>query len=194
MTEYQNIRTGSALCFVLHAHLVFVTKYRHKVFTDVHLKRMEEIMRAVCADFECELVEFNGENNHVHLLVNAPPKIALSKLVNSLKGVSSRRLRQEYPELVQHYWRAQRLWSGSYFAGSVGGAPLSIVRQYIEQQNRPLQPAGQSTSQNRFTTELKPGALRLIPVAGHDEQGVVDADAEPAKPLSLSLSHSNARS
>lgn len=138
MAEYQNIRTGRHCTFVLHAHLVFVTKYRHKVFKDAHLQRMEEIMRAVCEDFECELVEFNGENNHVHLLVNFPPKVALSKLVNSLKGVSSRRLRQEYPELVRHYWRAQRLWSGSYFAGSVGGAPLSIVRQYIEQQNRPL--------------------------------------------------------
>lgn len=115
-----------------------MTKYRHKVFKDAHLARMEEIMRAVCADFECELAEFNGENNHVHLLVNLPPKVALSKLVNSLKGVSSRRLRQEYPELVRHYWRAQRLWSGSYFAGSVGGAPLSIVKQYIERQNRPV--------------------------------------------------------
>jgi putative transposase len=138
MAEYQNIRTGRHCAFALHAHLVFVTKYRHKVFEDAHLTRMEEIMRAVCADFECELVEFNGENNHVHLLVNFPPKVALSKLVNSLKGVSSRRLRQEYPELVRHYWRAQRLWSGSYFAGSVGGAPLSIVKQYIEQQNRPV--------------------------------------------------------
>ncbi|WP_395292353.1 IS200/IS605 family transposase [Kitasatospora hibisci] len=137
MAEYQNIRTGRHCAFALHAHLVFVTKYRHKVFAERHLTRLEEIMRDVCADFEVELVEFNGENNHVHLLVNFPPKVALSKLVNSLKGVSSRRLRQEYPELVKHYWRAQRLWSGSYFAGSVDGAPLSIVRQYIEQQNRP---------------------------------------------------------
>ena len=109
-----------------------MTKCRHQVFGDRHLRRMEEIMRAVCADFEAELVEFNGEANHVHLLVNHPPKGAVSKLVNSLKGVSSRRLRQEFPDLVRHHWRAQRLWSGSYFAGSVGGAPLSIVRQYIE--------------------------------------------------------------
>jgi putative transposase len=138
MAEYQNIRTGRHCAFLMHAHLVFVTKYRHKVFTDTHLTRMEDIMRAVCADFETELVEFNGENNHVHLLVNFPPKVAISKLVNSLKGVSSRRLRQEYPELVRHYWRAQRLWSDSYFAGSVGGTPLSIVKQYIEQQNRPV--------------------------------------------------------
>jgi putative transposase len=97
---------------------------------------MEQIMRNVCADFECELVEFNGEANHVHLLVNFPPKVALSKLVNSLKGVSSRRMRQEFPDLVRHYWRANRLWSGSYFADSVGGAPISVLRQYIELQNR----------------------------------------------------------
>ncbi len=138
MAEYGSIRTGRHCCFVLHAHLVFVTKYRHRVFADRHLARMEEIMRAVCDDFEVELVEFNGEANHVHLLVNFPPKVALSRLVNSLKGVSSRRLRQEFPDLVRHYWRAQRLWSGSYFAGSVGGAPISVLRQYIEQQERPV--------------------------------------------------------
>jgi putative transposase len=107
------------------------------VFAGYHLVRLEEIMRDVCADFETELAEFNGESNHVHLLVNFPPKVALSKLVNSLKGVSSRRMRQEFPALRSHYWRANRLWSGSYFAGSVGGAPISVLRQYIEQQNRP---------------------------------------------------------
>jgi putative transposase len=137
MAEYSDIRTGRHCVFVLHAHLVFVTKYRHKVFTDTHLNRLEEIMREVCADFETELAEFNGDNNHVHLLVNFRPKIALSRLVNSLKGVSSRRMRQEFPELAAHYYQANKLWSASYFAGSVGGPSLSTVRQYIEQQNRP---------------------------------------------------------
>jgi REP-associated tyrosine transposase len=137
MTELANIRTGRHCVFVLHAHLVFVTKFRHKVFADRHLTRLEEIMRAVCADLETELVEFNGENNHIHLLVNFPPKVALARLVNSLKGVSSRRMRQEFPDLVRHYYRANKLWSGSYFAGSVGGAPLTVLRQYIKQQNRP---------------------------------------------------------
>src|SRR4051794_6433829 len=118
--------------------MVFVTKFRDKVFGDAHLARMEEIMRAVGAGFETELVEFNGETNHVHLLVTFPPKVAIAKLVNSLKGVSSRRMRQEFPDLVRHYYRANKLWSGSYFAGSVGGAPLSVVKQYIEQQNRPV--------------------------------------------------------
>ena len=91
----------------------------------------------MCADFETDLAEFNGETNHVHLLVNFPPKVALSRLVNTLKGVSSRRLRQELPRPSQPYWQANRLWSGSYFAGSVGGAPISVLRQYIEQQDRP---------------------------------------------------------
>jgi putative transposase len=138
MAECGDIRTGRHCVFALHVHLVFVTKFRHEVFTDTHLSRMEEIMRDVCADFETDLAEFNGESNHVHLLVHFPPKIALSKLVNSLKGVSSRRMRREFPELARHYYRATKLWSGSYFAGSVGGAPISVLHQYIEQQNRPV--------------------------------------------------------
>ena len=117
--------------------MVFVTKYRHSVFGDRHLKRPQHVFRSVCEDFECQLVEFNGEANHVQLLANFPPKVALSGLVNSLKAVSSRRTHQEFPELARHYWRAKRLWSGSYFAGSVGKAPIEVVCQYIEQQERP---------------------------------------------------------
>ena len=117
----------------MHAHLVFITKYRHPVFTAAHLDRTEQIMRDVCDDFEAELVEFNGEPNHVHLLVNFPPKVALSKLVNSLKGVSSRRLKQQFRVRT----RGGKLWSASYFAASCGGAPLSIIRQYVENQRRP---------------------------------------------------------
>ncbi|RVW00478.1 IS200/IS605 family transposase [Rhodococcus spongiicola] len=138
MGELDSIRTGRQSVLLLHAHLVFVTKYRHPVFSDVHLRRMEEVVQNVCEDFECELVEFNGESNHVHLLVNFPPKVALSKLVDSLKSVSPRRMRREFPERVEHYWRAHRLWVGSYFAGSVGGAPISVLRQYIEAQDRPV--------------------------------------------------------
>ncbi len=94
-------------------------------------------MREVCADFEAELRGFNGEDDHVHLLVRYPPKVQLSKLVNSLKGVSSRRMRQEYDAHVRRYLWDGRFWSGSYFSGSCGGAPLAVVRQYIEQQQRP---------------------------------------------------------
>jgi putative transposase len=121
----------------LHAHLVVITMHRHQVFTARHLERLGEIIRDVCADFETGLAEFNGESNHVHLLVSFPPKVALSRLVNSLKRVSSRRIRQEFPALARHYWRANRLWSGSYFAGSPGSAPTSVLRQYTGQQNQP---------------------------------------------------------
>ncbi|MEU6217631.1 IS200/IS605 family transposase [Streptomyces sp. NPDC047022] len=122
----------------LHAHLVFVTKYRRGVFTPAMLERCEEVMRAVCEDFESELKEFNGEKDHVHLLVHYPPKVALSKLVNSLKGVSSRRLRQEYTAQVNRAIMHGHFWSRSYFADSCGGAPLTVVRQYIENQRRPV--------------------------------------------------------
>jgi Transposase and inactivated derivatives len=137
MTSTQEMRTGRHCVVAMHAHLVFVTKFHHEVFAERHLVRMEEIMSGVCKDFECELIEFNGEGEHVHLLVSFPPKVSVSKLINSLKGVSARRLRQEFPDLGRHYWRASKLWSGSYFAGSVGGASLDIICQYIENQQRP---------------------------------------------------------
>lgn len=133
-----DVRTGHHVACNLHAHLVFVTKYRRNAFTDTMLTRTEEIMRKVCADFEAELKQFNGEQDHVHLLVHYPPKVQLSKLVNSLKGVSSRRLRQEYNTHVRRYLWGGHIWSGSYFAGSCGGAPLTVVKQYIENQQRPV--------------------------------------------------------
>ncbi|MGW1554118.1 IS200/IS605 family transposase, partial [Streptomyces sp. NPDC002346] len=77
-----DIRTGRHVDSHLHAHLVFVTKYRRGVFDDDMLKRCEEIMREVCGKFEAELIEFNGEADHVHLLVHYPPKVTLSKLIN----------------------------------------------------------------------------------------------------------------
>jgi putative transposase len=97
---------------------------------------MRGVFEKICADFEAELVEFDGETNHVHLLVNYPPKVSISKLVNSLKGVSSRRLRQLHPDIHKYYWKGV-LWSPSYFAGSCGGAPINVIRQYIEQQKSP---------------------------------------------------------
>ncbi|MFF1568573.1 IS200/IS605 family transposase [Streptomyces sp. NPDC058293] len=117
--------------------MVFVTKSRHRALTDPMLTRCEEIMREVCEDFEAELKQFNGEEDHVHLLVHYPPKVQLSKLVNSLKGVSSRYLRKEYDAHVRPHLWGGHFWSGSYFAGSCGGAPLTAVRQYIENQQRP---------------------------------------------------------
>lgn len=121
----------------MHVHLIFVTKYRRDVFTKQILEDLRTIFSSVCTDFEAELVEFDGEGDHVHLLVNYPPKVAVSKLVNSLKGVSSRMIRGKgYTRIQQALWGGS-LWSPSYFAGSCGGASISVIRQYIEQQQTP---------------------------------------------------------
>jgi putative transposase len=137
MQKSKDLRRGRTCVFALHVHLVFVTKFRRKVFTKEILVYTREIFKSVCKDFEAELVEFEGERDHVHLLVNYPPKVSVSKLVNSLKGVSARLLRKKgYPTVVKYLWGGS-LWSPSYFASSCGGAPISIIRQYIEGQNTP---------------------------------------------------------
>jgi putative transposase len=133
----QGFRHGRHCVFLMHVHLVFVAKYRKKLFTREILDFMEGVFRNVCKDFEAELKEFNGEGDHVHLFISYPPKIAISNLVNSLKGVSSRHVRtKKFPSLHKHIW-VEALWSGSYFAGSCGGAPLEVIKQYIEQQQTP---------------------------------------------------------
>ena len=137
MEKKIDIRTGRHCVFNLHVHLVFVTKYRRNVFTKSILNELRAIFSGVCHDFETELVEFDGEDDHVHLLINYPPKVAVSSLVNSLKGVSSRMIRKKnYPSISKKLWGGA-LWSPSYFAGSCGGAPIEIIRQYIEQQQMP---------------------------------------------------------
>lgn len=137
MRNNTDIRHGRHCVFNLHVHLVFLTKYRRGVFTKAVLNELREIFSDVCTDFEAELVECDGEDDHVYLLVNYPPKVAVSALVNSLKGVSSRMIRKKnYPEIKKKLWGGA-LWSPSYFAGSCGGAPIAIIRQYIEQQRTP---------------------------------------------------------
>lgn len=136
MEKSNELRAGRHCVFNLHVHLVFVTKYRRHVFTKIILDRLQQIFAAVCHDFEAQLVEFDGEDDHVHLLVNYPPKVSISSLVNSLKGVSSRLLRRDFPQLTKQYWQGV-LWSPSYFAASCGGAPISIIKQYIQQQKTP---------------------------------------------------------
>jgi len=128
MKTNNNIRHGHHCVFNLHVHLVFVTKYRRFVFTKTLLSDLQQIFSDVCRDFEAELVEFNGENDHVHLLVTYPPKVAVSHLVNSLKGVSSRLLRKRHGAVISKKLWGNSLWSPSYFAGSCGGAPINIVR------------------------------------------------------------------
>ena len=130
------IRRGRSCVYLLHVHLVFVTKYRKSIFRATYLNAMKEIFAKICFDFDSFLKDFNGEGDHVHLLVEYPTKVSIAKLVNSLKGVSSRLLKKRYPEIASYYWKGA-LWSPSYFAGSCGGAPLSVIKEYIENQCTP---------------------------------------------------------
>ena len=133
-----NLKSSRHSKHLMHAHLVFTPKYRKRIFTKEHIDYMKEIFTNICDNFESELIEFDGEDNHVHLLVQYHPKVAISILIHSLKGVSSRKLRQKFPIFKKVYWGNKvALWSPSYFAGSVGGAPIKILKQYIEQQNTP---------------------------------------------------------
>jgi putative transposase len=134
MRENNEIRHGRHCVFNLHVHLVFVTKYRREVFTTEILETLRPIFSSVCRDFEAELVEFDGEDDHVHLLVTYPPKVSVSKLVNSLKGISSLLIRKKNDSNIRKRLWDGALWSPSYFAASCGGAPTDIIRQYIEQQ------------------------------------------------------------
>lgn len=135
MDSSRNVRYGRHCITNLHVHLVFVAKYRKTIFSSEIFSTMKEIFAKICESFGSELIECDGDQDHVHLLVIYPPKVSVSRLVNSLKGASSRRLRKLHPELKSCYWKGV-LWSPSYFAASCGGAPISIIKQYIEDQKK----------------------------------------------------------
>lgn len=137
MEQNKDIRQGRHAIWDCHAHLVFVTKYRRGALTDAILTDCETHMRKVCEDFGCELREFNGEDDHVHLLIGFPATVQLSKLVNSLKGVSSRMLRRDHAGHLKDYLWGGHLWSRSYYLGTAGGAPLDVIAQYVQNQRRP---------------------------------------------------------
>ena len=128
-----NINKSRHAAYLLHVHLVFVTKYRKKILGDLHLAALNQCAAEVCRDFGAELKECDGEADHVHMLIEYGPTVQLSVLVNSLKAVTSRRLRNEFLDLRGAYSKPV-LWSRSYFASSCGGAPLDVIKQYIQNQ------------------------------------------------------------
>ena len=123
----------------LNVHLVCVTKYRRKVLDAAALAWLQEHARQVFAKMFCNLLACDGEADHLHLLVEYPPKRSVSAMVNAFKGTSSRRLRQLRPDIAAHY-RDGVLWSPSYFAASTGGATLEKVKQYVDKQSRASSP------------------------------------------------------
>lgn len=128
-------RKGRHVVTSLHAHLVFVTRYRRGFLDQDAICRLRESFEKVSMDFGAQLVECNGEADHVHILVEYPPTVQMSKLVNSMKGVGSRVLLRDRSDLRQHC--PNGLWSPSYFAASCGGAPLGIIQDYVRNQRAP---------------------------------------------------------
>ena len=117
----------------LLVHLICVTKYRRPVLTAEGLKVIEDSFRTVAKSLDCNIIEFNGDTDHVHALLEYPPKLSVSKLANAFKGTSSRRYGQAgLPKPAD-----KALWSPSYFASSVGGAPLEVLKEYIQNQEKP---------------------------------------------------------
>lgn len=146
MIEEYPWRTGRSCVYRLHYHLVFVPKYRRDVFTVRMLIRLDEVFRETCEQMQGELIEFNGEADHLHLVVVCPPQKALSHFIGKLKGKSAYVLRKEFAdEISEKLWGTQ-FWSPSYCAVSCGGAPLDIVKQYIADQQQPPTKGGEKQS------------------------------------------------
>jgi putative transposase len=137
MQEKYPWRTGRHCISKIYNHLIFVTKYRRNVFTTSMLSRMQEIFEETCEQMDSHLLEFGGEDDHVHLLVESPPKLALSHLIGKLKGKSSYVLRKEFLSVLKLKLWGNHLWSPSYCVVSGGGARLDIIKKYLEDQRQP---------------------------------------------------------
>ncbi len=138
-SKFRDYLTKNAV-FKIQLHIIFVTKYRKNVINQTILAKLNEVFSRVCEKRKCELLEFNGEENHVHLLVDVHPDNNISQMISSLKSASSRIVRKEFEEyLKQYYWKKEdpSFWTDAYCVLSAGGAPLDIVKEYIKGQNKP---------------------------------------------------------
>jgi len=133
MAEY---RKGAHTVYDLKYHVVWATKYRYHVLTGEISVRARDIIREVCMSNDIIIIKGHVSVDHVHLYVSAPPRLSVSKMVQYIKGKSSRRLQQEYPSLRKRYW-GQHLWARGYFCATSGTVTDEMVKAYIEQQDKP---------------------------------------------------------
>lgn len=138
MSLINGFSRGKHRIYKMHIHLVLVPKYRKGCFTDEILKEMEVIMSNVCSKSRANLEEFNGEYDHVHLLIDYMPDVNISILIGRLKGASAYILRRKFKDYLSKYLWGKHLWSPSYFVVSCGGAPLETIKKYIQNQDRPM--------------------------------------------------------
>ena len=123
--------------YALTYHLILVTKYRRACITPPMLEMLQDILAQRCKDWGGELLEFNGEADHVHILMSLPPSLDLSRFVNNVKTTSSRLVRREFGNQLRGVYCKPVFWSQSYCIISCGGAPLSVIKHYVEQQSAP---------------------------------------------------------
>jgi putative transposase len=115
-------------------HIVLVTKYRRKVITVSVRKHLQESLAGILADWRCQLIEFGGEEDHVHMLIDIHPALNIYILVNNLKSASSRRVRNKFAKhIAQFYWKPY-FWNRAYYVGSVGNVTLHTITRYVQQQ------------------------------------------------------------
>ena len=126
-------RSNSSIVFSCKYHVVWCPKYRRSVLVDGADEALKRIVERICLARDADLIEMEVMPDHVHLLVDVDPQYGIHRLVKEIKGASSRELRQNFPFLKR---RLPTLWTNSYFVSTVGGAPLAIVKQYIENQKR----------------------------------------------------------
>ena len=127
--------TNAHSVFLLHYHLILVVKYRRQVFTDEISERAKEIFEYIAPSYKIELVEWKHDKDHVHILFKGQPKTEISKFINAYKSASSRLLKKEFPVIRQRLWK-EMFWSQSFCLLSSGGAPIDVVKQYIENQGQ----------------------------------------------------------
>lgn len=130
-----DLATNAHSVFSLHYHLILVVKYRRQVFTDEISNRAKEIFKYIAPTYKIELVEWTHGKDHVHVLFKGQPKTELSKFINAYKSASSRLLKKEFPTIRQKLWK-EMFWSRSFCLLSSGGAPIEVIRQYIENQGK----------------------------------------------------------
>ena len=119
--------------FLLYYHLIFVVKYRRKVFDDEISNRAKEIFEYIAPKYNILLQEWNHDGDHVHILLKAHPNTEISKFINAYKSASSRLLKKEYPAIRNQLWK-ERFWSQSFCLLTSGGAPIDVIKSYIESQ------------------------------------------------------------
>ena len=124
-------KSNNNIVYSCKYHVVWCPKYRRKVLTGKIEARLKELIQETCLELQCELIELELMPDHIHLLVEVDPQLGIHTLVKNLKGKSSRILRKEFPVLTT---KLPTLWTNSYFVSTVGGAPLEVIKQYIENQ------------------------------------------------------------